>query len=96
MNTAAVIEYVIRSKPHPEQGYRSALGILRLAKKFDPSRLEQACERALAIQAPSYKAVKTLLEQRMEAAPLRGGDSAAENTAAHLGAANVRGRGYYH
>jgi transposase len=96
MNTAAVIEYVIRSKPHPEQGYRSALGILRLAKKFDPSRLERACEKALAIQAPSYKAIKTLLEQRMEAAPLRGAEPATDDAAAHLGAGNVRGRGYYH
>ncbi|MGH7461529.1 MAG: IS21 family transposase, partial [Longimicrobiales bacterium] len=84
-NTAALIEYVIRSKPHPEQGYRSTLGILRLAKKFEPSRLEQACEKALAIQAPSYKAVKTLLEQRMEATPPRG-EAAAEDAAAQLGA----------
>jgi transposase len=96
VNTAAAIEYVIRNKPHPEQGYRSALGILRLAKKFDPGRLEQACEKALAIQAPSYKAIKTLLEQRMEAAPLRGAEPATDDAAAHLGAGNVRGRGYYH
>lgn len=95
-NTAAVIEYVLRAKPHPEQGYRSALGILRLAKKFNPSRLEQACERALAIQAPSYKTVKTLLERRMEAAPLRDGAVATDDAATPLGAANVRGRGYYH
>jgi transposase len=95
-HTAALIEYVIRSKPHPEQGYRSALGILRLAKKFSPSRLEQACEKALAIQAPSYKTIKTLLEQRMEAMPLRGGEAAADDAAAHLGGTNVRGPGYYH
>jgi hypothetical protein len=91
-----VIEYVIRSRPHPEQGYRSALGILRLAEKFSPTRLEQACEKALAIQSPGYRTVKTLLKQRMEAAPLRGGEADCENGAAHLGAANVRGRGYYH
>lgn len=96
VNTAAVIEYVIRSKPHPEQGYRSALGILRLAKKFSPNRLEQACEKALAIQSPSYKTVKTLLERRMEAAPSRGGEARSKDATAQLGAANVRGRGYYH
>lgn len=48
------------------------------------------------IQAPSYKTIKTLLEQRMEAAPLRGGEATADDAAVQLGATNVRGRGYYH
>jgi len=94
-STATLVEHVIRSKPHPEQGYRSALGILRLAKKFGEARLEQACEKAFAIRSPSYKTVKTMLEQRMESAPLRGGGDTTEITA-QLGTANVRGRGYYH
>ncbi|HLF10167.1 MAG TPA: IS21 family transposase, partial [Gammaproteobacteria bacterium] len=93
-STATLVEHVIRSKPHPEQGYRSALGILRLAKKFGEARLEQACEKAFAIRSPSYKTVKTMLEQRMESAPLRGGGDTTEITA-QLGTANVRGRGYY-
>jgi len=93
-NTAAVIEYVIRSRPHPEQGYRSALGILRLGEKFTTTRLELACEKALSIHAPGYRSVKTLLEQRMEAAPLRD-DEVITGDAEQLGAANVRGRKYY-
>ena len=98
VHTAALIEHVIRTKPHPEQGYRSALGILRLGKKFGDVRLERACEKAFAIKSPAYKTVKTMLAQRMEAAPLRGGngDGPAESTAERLGGANVRGRGYYH
>lgn len=98
-HTAALIEHVIRTKPHPEQGYRSALGILRLAKKFSDPRLERACEKAFQIRSPSYKTVKTMLERRMEAAPLRGDTEAAspvDGTANALGAANVRGRNYYH
>jgi transposase len=98
-HTAALIEHVIKSKPHPEQGYRSALGILRLAKKFGAPRLERACEKAFTIRSPSYKTVKTMLEQRMEAAPLRGeanGANRADETADLLGAINVRGRDYYH
>jgi hypothetical protein len=51
---------VIRSKPHPEQGYRSALGLLRLADRFDKVRLEKACERAIAIRAPGYRTVKII------------------------------------
>lgn len=94
-NTAAVVEYVIRSRPHPEQGYRSALGLLRLGEKFTASRLERACERALLIQAPSYRSVKTLLEQRMEAAPLRDDEASPDDASSQLGAVNVRGRKYY-
>lgn len=92
-HTAALVEYVIRSKPHPEQGYRSALGILRLGDKHGKDRLERACERAFQISSPSYKTLKTMLAQRMESTPLR---EAATTGTEHLGAANVRGPGYYH
>ena len=95
-HTAALVEHVIRSKPHPEQGYRSALGILRLAKKYGDARLERACDKAFQIHSASYKTVKTMLAQRMEAAPLRGGDADAAADSEHLGAGNVRGPGYYH
>jgi transposase len=94
-HTAALVEHVIRSKPHPEQGYRSALGILRLANKHGNERLELACEKAFQIHSPSYKTVKTMLKQRMESAPLRGEPETAVGSE-HLGATNVRGRGYYH
>jgi hypothetical protein len=87
---------VIRSKPHPEQGYRSALGILRLASKHSEARLERACDKAIQINSPCYKTVKTMLAQRMEAVPLRDGDAAAAADSGHLGAGNVRGSGYYH
>jgi transposase len=98
-HTAALIEHVIRTKPHPEQGYRSALGILRLAKKFGNQRLERACDKAFQIRSPSYKTVKTMLERRMEAAPLRGEANTAnraDETADLLGTLNVRGSDYYH
>jgi transposase len=93
IHTAAVIDQVIRSKPHPEQGYRSALGILRLSRSAGAARLELACAKALDIRSPHYRTIKTMLKQRMEG--VAAGDSAAESSAA-LGAANVRGPGYYH
>jgi len=95
-HTAVLIEHVIRSKPHPEQGYRSALGILRLADKYSKQRLERACGKAFKIGSPSYKTVKTMLQQHMENAPLRGTTNATDEPADVLGAANVRGRSYYH
>lgn len=96
-HTATLVEHVIRSKPHPEQGYRSALGLLRLGDKHGGERLERASEQAFKIRSPSYTTVKTLLQRRMEAAPLPGIDDkdTRQDTDA-LGAANVRGRGYYH
>jgi len=94
VHTAAVVEHVIRSKPHPEQGYRSALGLLRLSHKFDTARLELACERAIAIRSATYQTVKTILKQRMEAAPAAEPDLFDEATA-RLGGQNVRGRRYY-
>lgn len=98
-HTGALIEHVIRSKPHPEQGYRSALGILRLSKRHGAARLELASAKAFAIRSPSYKTIKTMLEQRMEAAPLRGEakrSDRADDPATSIGATNVRGSGYYH
>ena len=93
-HTAAVVEHVIRSKPHPEQGYRSALGLLRLGNRFSPARLEKACERAIAIRSAAYRTVKTMLSRGMESAPLPD-QVPAQDPAAGLGAVNVRGRRYY-
>ena len=93
-HTAAVVEHVIRSKPHPEQGYRSALGLLRLGNRFSAARLEKACERAIAIRSAAYRTVKTMLSRGMESAPLPD-QVPAQDPAAGLGAVNVRGRRYY-
>jgi hypothetical protein len=51
-------------------GYRSALGLLRLSNRFGVTRLEKACERAIAIRSAAYRTVKTMLKQSMEGAPL--------------------------
>jgi len=88
-----VIDHVIRGKPHPEQGYRSALGILRLSRSFTAERLELACARALDIRSPHYRTIKTMLKQRMEAVT---SEAAAAEDSSTLGAANVRGPRYYH
>jgi transposase len=53
---------LLESRPHPEQGYRSCLGILRLAKQHGPERLDAACARALAAGARSYRHVESILK----------------------------------
>ena len=68
--TAEVVALIIESRQHPQQGYRPCLGLLRLGEQFGPQRLEAACVRALAIQAPSYKSVKSILEKELDRRPV--------------------------
>jgi transposase len=69
-STVALAEAIMTRKEHPELGYRSCLGILRLAKKFGDVRLEAACQRALAIRGLSYKSVKSILQSNLDQRPL--------------------------
>ena len=61
-NTEAFVEVVMRQRKHPEQGYRTCLGTMRLAKTFGRERLEAACERALTINAHSYTSLHSILK----------------------------------
>jgi hypothetical protein len=54
------------AKQHPEQGFRSCMGILSLGKKYSTERLEAASKRALAIKACSYKSVKSILQNNLD------------------------------
>jgi len=69
-SAAMLCESIMARREHPEQGYRSCLGILRLTKKFGDSRLELACHRALAIGGFTYKSVKSILESKLDQRPL--------------------------
>ena len=64
--TAALVEAILADRPHPEQGYRSCLGILRLAKRYGPARLEAACARAVAVGARSYRHVDSILKHGLD------------------------------
>jgi transposase len=85
-----VVEYILAHKPHPEMGFRSCLGIIRLGKGAGEQRLEAACGRALRFGTCSYQSIKSILESGL--------DRQAEElelplpTAAHE---NVRGHDYY-
>jgi transposase len=68
--TQALVRAILESKPHPEQGFRSCLGILRLGKKFSPERLEHASRRARAIHALSYRSVHSILKANLDGQPL--------------------------
>lgn len=89
--TAALVEAILASRPHPEQGYRSCLGILRLARRDGPARLEAACARALAAGARSYRHVDAILKHGLDRVPL----PAARPAAPPLVHDQVRGPAYY-
>lgn len=61
-----LIDRIIEDRPHPEQGYRSCLGIIRLEKRFGAERLKAAALRAIEIQARNYPSVKSILERGLD------------------------------
>ena len=65
-NTLIFVERALRDRPHPEQGYRRALGILSLVRRYEPTRVEAACKRALEVDATSYASVKSILETGLD------------------------------
>jgi transposase len=69
--TASLVKAVMESRPHPEQGYRSCLGIMRLGKRYGSERLEAACTRALAFSALSYRSVESILKNGLDHEPLQ-------------------------
>ncbi|MFQ5601553.1 MAG: IS21 family transposase [Candidatus Krumholzibacteriia bacterium] len=68
--TARLVEAILTDRPHPEQGYRSCLGILRLEKKYGADRLEAACARAFTAGARSYRHVDSILKNGLDSMPL--------------------------
>ncbi len=64
-NTAALVDVILRTKPHPEQGFRACLGILRLARPHGRDALAAACLRASEIGGLTYSSVKSILQNNL-------------------------------
>ena len=92
-DTATLVEVILRSRPHPEQGFRACLGILRLARHFGNDRLEAACRRGLQIGARSYGSISSILDKGLDRQPLPQAAPAPELPLDH---SNIRGSRYYH
>jgi len=90
-STAALAGRILEERPHPEQGYRACLGLLRLGEKYGAERLEAASFRALRIGAASYRSVKSILQNGLDRLPLE------EQTTLTLPQEheNLRGAAYY-
>lgn len=68
-HTGQLVSRILESKPHPEMGYRACLGVIRLAAKYSPERVEHAAERALATGAVSYQSIKSILRSGLDSQP---------------------------
>lgn len=89
--TAELIGHILDSRRHPQQSFRSCLGILRLGKSYTAERLEAACQRALHIGAFSYKSIESILKHKLDQQPLPATPPAQPS----LSHDNVRGPDYY-
>ncbi len=68
--TARLVECLLADRPHPEQGYRSAMGVIRLSRKYGLERLEAACTRAVRLKLYRYQNVKSILATGLDRQPL--------------------------
>jgi len=89
--TGRLVAELMARRAHPEQGYRSCLGILRLGRRYGEARLEAACARALAIDAPTYRSVDSILKHGLDRGPL----PSPAPTPPRRAHDNVRGPSYY-
>jgi transposase len=88
-----LVQYLLNSRAHPEQGYRSCLGLLSLAKKFSETRLEKACGRAWQLGAKTRHSVASILQHNMENA-VNSKDTTAPLVV--INHENIRGKNYYY
>ena len=90
--TIALFEAIMKAKPHPEQGFRSCLGILSLVKSYGPERVEAAAKRGNDIRATTYGSIKSILQNGLDRAFAK----PSTPDASPIRHTNIRGRGYYH
>jgi transposase len=91
-HTAAVIQHLLGARKHPQQSYRTCLGVLRMGKDYGRDRLEAACRRAIDLKAPNYKFIDSTLKNGLDREP----EPATGQADLPLVHANVRGPSYYH
>jgi transposase len=89
--TGQLVEAILAAKPHPEMGYRSCLGILRLAKTYPAERMEAAARRCLRARAYNFQSMDSILKNQLDRLPLPG-DPPAQPAVEH---GNIRGAGYF-
>lgn len=90
-HTTQLVQVLLDSRKHPQQAYRSCLGLLRLGSRYGEERLEAACRRALSAGIHSYKGVKSILDAKLDHV-----EPEEPSTFVPQTHENVRGQTYYH
>ena len=90
--TATLVRTILERRAHPQQGFRSCLGIMRLGKSFGEERLEAACRRALTLGTCSYKSIDSILRQGLDRKAL----PEQQELELSIEHENLRGSNYYH
>ena len=90
--TAALCELILERRPHPEQGFRSCLGIVRLVRPFGAERLEAAAARAIEIGTLTYGSVRSILDNKLDRQPAQRRPA----NGVPVLHPNIRGPRYYH
>jgi Mu transposase, C-terminal domain len=89
--TGQLVEAILGAKRHPEQGFRSCLGILRLAKTYPAERMEAAARRCLRVRAYNFQSMDSILKNQLDRLPIPG-DPPAQTAVDHD---NIRGADYF-
>jgi transposase len=92
VNTGKLVARIIADRPHPEQGYRSCLALIRDVKIYSAERVEAACMRALQINAPTRRSVLAILRNGLDQVAVEDDDAPLPAPIVHD---NVRGGDYY-
>jgi transposase len=92
-SAAALVTHILETYPHPEDGYRKCMALIRTGKKYGPARVDAACRRALAIGSPNRKSVEMILKRGLEQAPIPTPSEEPKQLLLHH--ENVRGSDYF-
>lgn len=95
-HTEQVVSHQLERMPHPEQGYRACLGLMRLARQYGKERLEAAATRAVTLGAMRYRSVASILKSGLDRAPLPTTGPQQTELALPSTHENLRGAHYYH
>jgi len=90
--TAQLVEKILSTRPHPEQGYKACLGIINLTRHYEPVRVEAAARRALEFKACSYRSMKAILSAGLDRQSDGGEQARSSTLPPHR---NIRGPEYY-
>jgi transposase len=90
--TARTVKAVMEGRTHPQQGFRTCLGIISLGKEYTQERLEAACSRAMTIGSPSYKSIQAILKKGLDRLPAQKEEPRQSSFITH---SNIRGPQYY-